>query len=194
MSREMQQQKAAMRKMVQEREAQLSADQKAASNLRIAEGLQALPEFRQGKVIFCFVGTAAEVDTWPIIQAALNQGKRVCVPMCISRGIMEAREISCYEDLQPGRYGIMEPREGCPCVAAAILDFVVVPCVTCNSAGHRLGYGGGFYDRYLAAIPDTPKAVLCRTALMEQNIPMDSHDAVIGIVVTDEGTLRPDER
>ena len=64
--------------------------------------------FQKAETIFCFVGTAGEIHTKPLIQAALDQGKRVAVPKCISKGIMEARQIRSLGELYPGSYGIEE--------------------------------------------------------------------------------------
>jgi 5-formyltetrahydrofolate cyclo-ligase len=174
-----------LRKLIDAKRKQLDESAIAVSDRRVTQNLLSLPEYRQAKTIFCFVGTPAEIDTKPIILDALAQGKRVGVPRCITKGVMRAYEIRVLSDLQSGKYDIEEPKEGCVYVDPLEIDLVIAPCVTCNAAGQRLGYGGGFYDRYLENLT-IPKAVLCRGALMYGEIPLESHDRPVDIVVTDQ--------
>jgi 5-formyltetrahydrofolate cyclo-ligase len=174
-----------LRKFIDARRKQLEEAAIDASNRRVMENLLSIPAYRQAKTIFCFVGTPAEIDTKPIILDALAQGKRVGVPRCITKGVMRAYEIRALSDLQNGKYDIEEPKEGCIYVDPREIDFVIAPCVTCNATGQRLGYGGGFYDRYLESL-SVPKAALCRSALMYEEIPLESHDKPVDIVVTDQ--------
>ena len=87
------------------------------------------------------------------------------VPKCISKGIMEVYKIRSFDDLEPGKYGILEPKEGCEKISPKAIHLALIPCLSCSMKGERLGYGGGYYDRYLQQITGT-QAVLCRTALM----------------------------
>ena len=132
--------------------------------------------YRQAKAVFCYVGTDREIDTRPILQDALDRGKVLAAPLCVARGAMEARQIRSLEDLVPGKYGILEPRPDCP----------LVPCSTGSRSGRRLGYGGGYYDRFL---PRTtcPKALLCRGRLVREDIPTEDHDQLMDFLVTEEG-------
>ncbi len=174
-----------LRKIIAEKRALLNEETILRSDQQILQNLLALPQYQKAKTVFCFVGTKEEINTKPIILDALSKGKRVCVPLCVTLGVMHAHEITGLHDLQPGKYGIEEPKAHCPYVAPRTINFVIVPCVTCNHSGQRLGYGAGFYDRYLENMT-APKAVLCRSALMNEEIPVDSHDVVIETVVTDE--------
>ena len=146
------------------------------------------PLFRQASTVFCYVGTAREIDTRPILQAALAAGKVLAVPLCTGKGIMEARRIRSLEELAPGQYGIMEPVPGCPVVPPEELELALVPCCTGNADGQRLGYGGGFYDRYL---PRTtcPAVLLCRGQLLRQHIPSEDHDRAMDYLVTEAGVI-----
>ena len=68
----------------------------------------------------------------------------------MSLGIMELRQITSLDQLTPGAYGILEPPADSPAIEADGVDFAVLPCLSCSHSGHRLGQGGGFYDRFLA--------------------------------------------
>lgn len=151
--------------------------------------LTGLSEYRDASTVFCFVGTSEEINTVPILEDALHSGKRVGVPKCVVRGIMEVREIKSMGDLAAGAYGILEPGDQCPVIDPKEIDLAVVPCMTCSSDGRRLGYGGGFYDRYLERT-GAVKAVICRERIMRENIPVDSHDKVMDIVISEKGIRR----
>lgn len=109
-----------------------------------------MPEYQSAGTIFCFVGTGREIDTRPILRHALNSGKTVCVPLCTTPGQMELRRITALEELRPGKFHIPEPPADAPCVAVDEVDLAILPCLSCNHLGQRLGRGGGYYDRFLA--------------------------------------------
>lgn len=159
------------------------------SGAEICARVLAMPEYEKARCIFCFVGTGREVDTAPILRAALAAGKRVCVPLCTSPGVMELRLLQTVERLSPGAYGIPEPPADSPEVDPDEVELAVVPCVSCSSRGARLGRGGGYYDRFLARYGGI-SAVLCRDRLLREDIPEEGHDRRVGIVVTETNILR----
>lgn len=148
-----------------------------------------LEAYKQGKAIFCFVGTKREIDTAPIINHALSLGKQVAVPKCRSKGIMDARLIQSLSDLRVGFYGIMEPDEYAPCLGPEKVDLAIIPCLSCSSSGKRLGYGGGYYDRYLEHVTGL-KAVICRRQIMRDDIPVEDHDQDVDLVICEENIWR----
>ena len=137
------------------------------------------------QTVFAFVGSAREIDSTEFLTETLRQGQRLCVPLCTGPGIMELRRIASFDDLAPGAYGIPEPKADCPAVPLDEIDFAVIPCVSCDREGHRLGQGGGFYDRFLAAYRG-PAYLVCRERLLRSEIPMEPHDAIIHWVVTEK--------
>ncbi len=143
--------------------------------------------YQKARTILCYIGTSAEINTMPLLHAALRDGKILALPLCSQeKGIMEARQIAGLGDLVSGRFGILAPKLQCPLVAPEDIDLVVVPCATGNAKGLRLGYGGGYYDRYL---PQTrcPAVLLCRTHVMREDIPMEDHDVVMDYLITEKG-------
>lgn len=149
-----------------------------------------LPEYENAKCIFCFVGTVDEINTTPIIEHALDSGKCVAVPVCISKGIMESYVIKSLEELQSGSYGIMEPDiKLSEKIEPSRIDLAIVPCLSANSKGQRIGYGGGFYDRYLMRT-DAYRMVLCREKIMCGDIPVEEHDLKMDMVVSEERVIR----
>ena len=178
--------KQAMRKTIRALEKTLSAGYKADSSAAIARQLLALPEYQAAGTVFCFVGTAHEIDTTAILEDALGRGKRLCVPLCMSLGIMELRQITSLDQLTPGAYGILEPPADSPAVEADGVDFAVLPCLSCSHSGHRLGQGGGFYDRFLARYQGGA-VLLCREKLIREDVPLEPHDCPVPWVLTERG-------
>jgi len=142
--------------------------------------------YRNARTIFCYVGNDREIDTVPLLRAALADGKIVATPLCTGKGIMEARQIQGLGDLVSGKFNILAPKLECPVVEPEDFDLAIIPCSTGNAKGQRLGYGGGFYDRYL---PRTccPKVLLCRARLVQEDIPLEEHDTKMDYLVTEEG-------
>ena len=90
--------------------------------------------YRMARVVFCFVSTKKEPDTTPFLQQVLNDGKRLCVPLCVGKGQMEAREITSLDQLKPGLFGILEPKEDTPLVSEKDIDFCAAPCLASDMA------------------------------------------------------------
>lgn len=152
----------------------------------IAAHLLAMPAYQEAETVFCFVGTGWEIDTRPILSAALTDGKRLCMPLCTGPGLMELRQIMALDQLAPGAYGLPEPPSDAPAVAVDAVDLAVLPCMGCNHLGHRLGRGGGYYDRFLSAYRSAA-VLLCRERLIREEIPLEPHDMPIPWVLTERG-------
>ncbi len=148
----------------------------------------ALPAYQTARTICVYVGMAHEIDTKPLIKRMLAGGKRVGVPLCVGKGVMEIREIGGLDELQPGTWGILEPAPDAPLLQPDEIDLGLIPCVSGNEEGQRLGYGGGFYDAYLAKAPFL-RVLLCRKAMMTAPIPMEPHDAMMDVVVSEDGAV-----
>jgi len=178
--------KVRLRSALRAAERTLSAGYRRHTDRSIAERLMAMPEYQSAEAVFCFVGTRGEVDTRPILEDAIRRGKTLCVPLCTGDGIMELRQITSLDQLSPGAYGIPEPSPAAPAVGPDEVDFAVIPCVSCDREGRRLGRGGGYYDRFLSGYRSTA-VLVCREELLRDEIPMEPHDHVIHWVITERG-------
>lgn len=176
-----------LRRRIKQLAMELSPEYCRLADREIVKQVTASEAFQRANTVFCFVGTAHEIDTWPIIEAAWQQGKRVGVPKCLSMGHMEVYRIERRADLELGFYGISEPKAGLPLLEPQEIEFAILPCLSCNREGYRLGYGGGFYDRYLERMA-CPNAVICRSKLMSEEIPVETFDKKADAVIT-ENTL-----
>ena len=152
----------------------------------IAGHLLSMPEYQAAGTVFCFVGRYPELDTRLILEAALAAGKRLCVPLCVDRGIMELRQITDLAQLSAGQYGLSEPPADAPAVSPDDVDLAVIPCLTCDHGGRRLGKGGGYYDRFLS-VYRAAAVLICRERLIREELPVEPHDMPVPWVVTERG-------
>lgn len=138
------------------------------------EMLEKYPEFLKAKAVFCYVSAHGEVDTYGVIQELLKY-KKVLVPYCINEeGDMIACPMNSLEDLKEGKFKIPEPKfpEEFP---KEKIDFVIVPGVAFDKNGYRLGYGKGYYDRFLEGI--TPfKLGVCQKEFFLEDVPHGKFD------------------
>ncbi len=140
--------------------------------------------YQKAQTVFLYCSTAEEIDTSHLMENALQAGKRVCVPLCTGPGIMEARELKDLAQLSPGRFGILEPPADSAPISPEEIDLCIVPCLAADTAGNRLGYGGGYYDRFLARTP-APAAALCAGHWFLRTLPTEPHDQRCDIIVTE---------
>ena len=108
--------------------------------------------YKNSTTVLCYVSTPIEVNTKKIIETALSEGKAVAVPRCIKNTrFMEFIPIKSYDDLEKGTFGVLEPK---PHLTNSIKydknTVCLIPALMYDSSGYRLGYGGGYYDRFLS--------------------------------------------
>ena len=179
-----------LRRTMRALESGLSARYKAESSRAIAAHLLAMPEYQEAGTVFCFVGTGREIDTRPILEDVLAARKRLCVPQCVGKGIMELRQVTDLRQLIPGAYGILEPEGGTVLEALDETALALVPCLAADRHGRRLGRGGGYYDHFLGHYKGK-RLLLCPAALVWDAVPADDWDVRFapGEILTEKGFL-----
>lgn len=146
-----------------------------------ARRLAELPEFQAAEAVFCYASYGTELPTGPVIALARELGKRVAYPKVLDR---ETMKFYFAEMLQPGFRGIPEPVAGEEAVPRPG-DLMLLPGAAFSLEGHRMGYGGGYYDRYLAALPCRPVCCgLCYELQLVQQLPHEPHDQIMDLLVT----------
>ena len=151
----------------------------------IQEKVLSMKQYRAAQSVFLYVSTDREPSTQRILRHALESGKSVYVPKCINRREMLAVRIHSLAELEPGAWGIPEPRQRTAEITADALDFILVPCVCASPDGKRLGHGAGCYDRFLAGKADHA-VCLCFHRLLRDDIPITDNDAILPMVLTEE--------
>lgn len=99
---------------------------------------------------------------------------------------MHAHILTNLDDLEVGSLNIPVPPASSHIIDPQDLDLIIVPCLTCSRDGCRLGYGGGYYDRYLSAASRATKVILCRHDLLCDELPLEEHDVPVDIVITEQ--------
>ncbi len=166
----------------------------AEKSARIIRTLLKLDEYRYASTIMTYLNFRNEVQTGELVKRAMAEGKRVAVPLTDpASGVLTPSTLNFYPDeLEPGAWGILEPKLHCvrpldPCE----LDLIVVPGVAFDRRGNRLGYGGGFYDRFL--LRTRPEVFYIAPAYEMQlcdRVPRSSRDVRMHCLITEEQIIR----
>lgn len=145
-----------------------------------------LPAFQEAQTLATYLSMGHEFSTASLIQAALQSGKRVCVPRTYPQGQMEFVEYD-PDILEKTRFGLLEPNEQGKVVDKAEIDLIHVPGLVFQSKGYRIGYGGGYYDRYLADFAG--KTVSTIYSIQQKEFQPDVFDQAVQEVLVYEVTL-----
>ena len=167
----------------------LFSEEKANSDAAITANFLNSELYRSCRKLFLYISLPAEVDTWEILHAALHDGKIVAAPVCEEDHRMTFYRVRGEEDLISGSYGIREPDVSrCAVEQPDDQSLCVVPGFSFTPSGFRLGYGGGYYDRWLAVFPGAAVG-LCRKRWLAEDLPADSFDLPVQAVVTEDQIL-----
>lgn len=148
--------------------------------LRLAD-LMRIDGFCSANVIFCYVSFGSEIGTHSLIDELIENGKTVAVPRCDDlSGNMSAVVIESLSSLEKGSFGIPEP-QGVP-LSKGSVDAAVVPGAAFDKSGFRLGYGKGYYDRFLADISPLTIGV-CHRELLTDELPHAEHDIKLDRII-----------
>ena len=184
--------KKALRTFIRKKERTLDPAYRAESAEAICRHILALDEYKGAKTVFAFAGTEKEIDTSLLMSETIAAGKTLILPRCAAEHAIDLCVVRSMADLETGAYGIQEPKQSCALVAAVDIDFAVVPCLSFDRAGRRLGQGGGYYDRLLPQLR-CPTALICREQLLLPAVPVEEHDMRCTMLITENGILTPEE-
>lgn len=159
---------------------------KAEADSQLTQRFIQLPAFQEAKTLATYLSMGHEFSTASLIQAALQLGKRVCVPRTYPQGRMEFVEYD-PDILEKTRFGLLEPNERGQVVDQSEIDLIHVPGLVFQSKGYRIGYGGGYYDRYLADY--TGKTVSTIYSIQQKEFQPDVFDQAVQEVLVYEVTL-----
>ncbi|MBI3292607.1 MAG: 5-formyltetrahydrofolate cyclo-ligase [Elusimicrobia bacterium] len=176
---------------------QLSRPQRVTATQAIAHRMIQLMEWRSARCISSYLPVGSEVDPWPLIRTAWEEGKTVAVPFydTTRQGYRLAR-IEDPPQLSQGPHGVLEPapdtREP---IQATAIDCALIPGVAFDVAGGRLGHGGGHFDRLLRSLVHAKRVGLAYEAQITTHpLPIGTRDVPMDVVVTERRTIRPSKR
>jgi len=179
-------QKSALRKHLLEKRDATSAELRDIVSEKIHENLKKISSYTNSQNIACYFPIGSEVDTHDIMLNILEQGKNLLLPKIVNNNI-EFCIVPNLETLEKGSYEIMEPKDSSQRVKK--IDCMLVPTVGVSKFGYRLGYGRGYYDKFLS-LTDTVKISLTYSKQIVKSIPSDSHDIKMNWVVTEDEYIK----
>ncbi len=170
-----------LRKMIREKKRAMSEAQIVEASRCLADLFFATEQYRKAKTLYGYMSYNQEVRTVPILEQALRDGKRIAIPKIFDDEMrfIYIDDLSCVEK---GYSGIPEPVEDGP-IGDDPTALVLMPGLAFDKEGHRIGYGGGFYDKFLAAEPTHPTVALCYDFQMLPEIETDDYDIPVDCVL-----------
>jgi len=154
-----------------------------------AERLAEWPVYRRAGCVLLYAALPGELDTAPMLDRVLADGKRLLLPRCGTDGEMQAVQVQDWRGLCPGRFGVREPSAALPAADPQAIDLVLAPGLAFDEAGTRLGRGKGYFDRFLCRT----RATVAGVAYLEQIVPAfpagarEAHDVRMEYLVTARG-------
>ncbi|MCR5718492.1 MAG: 5-formyltetrahydrofolate cyclo-ligase [Oscillospiraceae bacterium] len=175
-----------LRQEIRSRLRDLSPTEKARLDAALLASVTAHPWYREADTLLCYCSLPSEPDTRRLIGEAWKCGKSVALPVCGKPGEMRFYLVSSWEETAAGAFGITEPsgRE-VPVLSGRTL--CLVPALAFTRDGRRLGKGGGYYDRFLAAHPELRTIGLTYAFLLQEDIPCEAHDIGVMEVIDNTG-------
>lgn len=166
----------------------LSIDTRSTIETKIRENLFSSSTWKKAKTIGVTVSRGAEWDTSKIMEEGWQLGKKICVPKCYPKEKkLVFYEIDNFEQLEISFYNLKEPIvEKTKVVEKEEIDLLIVPGVVFNENGYRIGFGGGYYDRYLVDFPNDTVSLAWSGQVVE-SLPVEEHDIAVGKIITEKG-------
>ena len=181
--------KAAWRERFRAVRRSLGAAARAEVSRRIAARVAALQEVGAAGAVHLFWPLPDEVDLRSLADALRQRGVTVVLPAVVGPRALVHRRYLGPDALDVGPWGLMEPAPDAPAVDPDALDVVVVPALALGRDGSRLGFGGGYYDAFLATTPALRVGVAFASCVVEA-VPTEPHDGRMDVVVTEDETTR----
>ena len=170
-----------LRAMIRAQKRAMTEQEIESKSQRLTELFLATDAYRQAKTIYGYLPYNQEVRTVPMLEQAMKEGKRVAVPKCYGDE-MRFIYMDDLSKVEKGYANIPEPIADEP-VADDKTALVLMPGMACTKDGKRMGYGGGFYDKFLAAEPNHPTVALCYDFQMVEDLPTEDYDIPVDCVL-----------
>lgn len=173
--------KKTLRRQIREKKRTMTEEEIISRSQRLGELFAATEAYRSAKSVYGYLPYNQEVRTVPILQKALSDGKRVAVPK-VYGDTMKFLWLDDLSQVEKSEMGIPEPVADEP-VADDETALVLMPGIAFTQNGDRMGYGGGYYDRFLAAEPNHPTVALCYAFQMVKSLPTEEFDIPVDLVL-----------
>lgn len=169
----------------------LSEQERSVLDDRITQKLLATSEYAEATTVLTYVSVLSEVSTRMFIECALRDGKTVAVPRCLPGHRLEFVAITSLEQLVATPFNLLEPAKDLPALTESQMNnaICIVPALFVDTKGYRLGYGAGFYDRFLSTYPGKKICLAYQQNLSRTMLPHTTFDVAVDEVITESDVL-----
>ena len=169
----------------------LSEQERSVLDDRITQKLLAISEYVEATTVLTYVSVSSEVSTRMFIECALRDGKTVAVPRCLPGHCLEFVAIASLEQLVAAPFNLLEPAKELPALTEDQKNnsICIVPALLVDAKGYRLGYGAGFYDRFLSTYPGKKICLAYQQSLSRTTLPHTAFDVAVDVVITESEVL-----
>lgn len=175
-----------IRKELIEKRKNIPKNKKAIYDKEISHKITQSDYFKKAHQVLVFASAHDEFDTRFIIERCRTEQKSVFYPLCLdNQGNMKFLKVNSDDDLKIGMYNISEPKQGCEEYSPKQNDLIIVPCLSADKDGYRIGYGKGYYDRFLKDF-DGVSICPCYHELLTDSLPTDIYDIKINVLITEQ--------
>ena len=170
-----------LRQQIRQKKREMTEEEIVSAGQYLADKFYATEQYRQAKTVYGYLSYNQEVRTVPMLQRALDDGKKVAVPK-VYGDEMKFIYMTDLSAVEKSDMGIPEPIADGP-VGDDPNALVLMPGLAFTVTGDRMGYGGGYYDKFLAAEPDHPTVALCYEFQIVESLPTQEHDIPVDVVL-----------
>ena len=180
-----------LRRTCTQKRGQIEGAQREAAEKKISDYLSSMASYRHARLLLFYVPIKSEVNVLPLLTDALNKGRATALPRCEKQpGVMTFRYVRSMDELSAGAFGVPEPSENALIVPASELAshdvFALVPALAFDKKGYRLGYGKGYYDRFLSTFGGMSAGVAFGDLIFDE-LPKGFYDRRVKAVVSERG-------
>ena len=173
------------RKLLLQKRKNISKDKKFIYDKKISNLITQSDFYKNANQVLVFASTEDEFDTNFIVEQCRTDCKKVFYPICIDNsGKMEFKEVRSSNDLQIGMYNILEPKLYCKDYKQSENDIIIVPCLSADKNGYRMGYGKGYYDRFLCKHLDVKRIGICFDFQLVDEVPTEDNDIKMDEIIS----------
>ncbi len=169
----------------------LSEQERCVLDNCITQKLLATSEYAEATTVLTYVSVSSEVSTRMFIECALRDGKTAAVPRCLPGHRLEFVAITSLEQLVPAPFNLLEPPKDLSALTEVQMSnaICIVPALLVDTKGYRLGYGAGFYDRFLSTYSGKKICLVYQHNLSKTELPHTEFDVPVDMVITESGVL-----
>jgi 5-formyltetrahydrofolate cyclo-ligase len=187
----MREQKESVRKILRQKKEAMLPEERLSKSQRICRHLMNV--ISDGETVMVFTSKEKEVNTRPLIMALFGQGNPVVVPIIVKEDYsLRLSYLRDFSALVPSTFGVPEPIGSEIPAAADDIDTIILPMLGFDRKGGRIGYGAGYYDRFLSKNPGLRKIGIAFACQEVDNLPVDENDIRMDAIITEDGMVYPD--